>query len=61
RLEELGHVLADQELDHAFARFKTLADRKKQILDADLVSLMKDTSSATNGSNKPVRVTVSVG
>ncbi len=61
RMEELGHVLADQDLDNAFARFKTLADRKKLILDADLVSLMKDGHCATNGSNKPVRVTVSVG
>lgn len=61
RMEELGHVLVDQDLDSAFARFKTLADRKKNIMDADLVSLMKDTACATNGSNKPVRVTVSVG
>ncbi|MFO0815002.1 MAG: 2-isopropylmalate synthase [Gemmatales bacterium] len=62
RLEELGHVLADQELDTAFARFKTLADKKKLILDADLVSIMKEVPScATNGTNKPVRVTVSVG
>ena len=54
-------MLVDQDLDSAFARFKTLADRKKNIMDADLVSLMKDTACATNGSNKPVRVTVSVG
>lgn len=63
RLEELGHVLAEQELDAAFSRFKTLADKKKQIIDADLVSLLKDSGGtcATNGANKPVRVTVSVG
>jgi 2-isopropylmalate synthase len=63
RLEELGHVLADQDLDAAFGRFKTLADKKKNILDADLVSLVKEPTSvcATNGANKPVRVTVSVG
>lgn len=63
RLEELGHVLADQDLDAAFGRFKTLADKKKHIIDADLVSLVKEPSGvcATNGANKPVRVTVSVG
>lgn len=61
RMEELGHVLADQELDNVFARFKTLADKKKQIHDADLISLMKEPLGATNGTNKPVRVTVSVG
>ncbi|HQR08493.1 MAG TPA: 2-isopropylmalate synthase [Gemmatales bacterium] len=63
RLEELGHVLADQDLDAAFSRFKTLADKKKNILDADLVSLVREpaTACSTNGANKPVRVTVSVG
>lgn len=61
RMEELGHVLADQDLDCIFARFKTLADKKKQIHDADLISLMKESIGATNGTNKPVRVTVNVG
>ncbi|MFT3881864.1 MAG: 2-isopropylmalate synthase [Gemmatales bacterium] len=46
RLEELGHVLADQDLDAAFGRFKTLADKKKNILDADLVSLVKEHAGA---------------
>jgi 2-isopropylmalate synthase len=40
RLAELGYQLSPAELDGIFARFKVLADRKKQILDADLEALV---------------------
>jgi len=40
RLAELGFPLADDALDRAFARFKTLADRKKDVSDADLEALV---------------------
>ena len=36
RLRELGYVVEGPVLDEVFARFKTLADRKKVIVDADL-------------------------
>ncbi len=39
RLRELGHSLEDAALEKAFARFKTLADKKKSITDADLEAL----------------------
>ena len=42
RLAELGYRLSDVELEGVFARFKTLADRKKQILDADLEALVAE-------------------
>jgi len=42
RLEELGYQLKDKELDKAFARFKNLADRKKDITDRDLEALVED-------------------
>jgi len=42
RLAELGYRLADADLDGVFARFKMLADRKKQILDADLEALVAE-------------------
>ena len=42
RLAELGAQLEGEALDRAFARFKTLADRKKEIRDADLVVLAAD-------------------
>jgi 2-isopropylmalate synthase len=39
RLRELGHPLEGEALDAAFARFKLFADKKKRILDADLIAL----------------------
>jgi len=39
RLRELGHPLEGEALDAAFSRFKTLADKKKRITDADLEAL----------------------
>ena len=40
RLEELGYSLEQAELDEAFEAFKDLADKKREVSDADLVSLM---------------------
>ncbi len=42
RLIELGFALSEAELDKAFERFKTLADKKKTITDADLEALVAD-------------------
>jgi 2-isopropylmalate synthase len=42
RLGELGYELADQELNKAFVRFKELADKKKEITDWDLESIVND-------------------
>jgi 2-isopropylmalate synthase len=40
RLEELGFSLDQEQLDTAFTAFKDLADRKREVTDADLESLM---------------------
>ena len=43
RLAELGYDnLADDELNRAFIRFKEIADKKKEINNADLVSIVGD-------------------
>ena len=42
RLKELGYTLAQKELDQAFARFKDLADKKRQIFDEDLAMIVED-------------------
>ena len=42
RLQELGYELSDEELVQAFDRFKTLADKKKEVTDADLEALIED-------------------
>ncbi|NLC56966.1 MAG: 2-isopropylmalate synthase [Armatimonadetes bacterium] len=40
RLRELGFELSREDLDRAFARFKDLADKKKEVFDADLESIV---------------------
>lgn len=42
RLKELGFDLSDTELNNAFLKFKTLADKKKEITDWDLESIVND-------------------
>ncbi|WP_448562923.1 2-isopropylmalate synthase [Trichothermofontia sp.] len=42
RLRELGFELSDHELNKAFVRFKELADKKKEITDWDLESIVND-------------------
>lgn len=41
-LESMGFPLDGEELDRAFGRFKTLADKKKNVTDADLEALITD-------------------
>jgi 2-isopropylmalate synthase len=40
KLTALGYRLSDEELTEAFARFKAIADKKKQIFDEDLIALV---------------------
>lgn len=40
QLEDLGYSLEGEALDKAFSEFKALTDRKKEILDEDLIMLM---------------------
>jgi 2-isopropylmalate synthase len=42
RLEQLGFTLTRDELQHTYYRFVALADRKKNIYDYDLVSILPD-------------------
>jgi 2-isopropylmalate synthase len=42
RLKSLGLVLKKEELDRAFERFKVLADKKKEIFDSDLETIVDE-------------------
>jgi 2-isopropylmalate synthase len=42
RLEELGYSLTPDDLNRAFARFKEIADKKKEVADRDLEAIMAD-------------------
>ena len=42
RLKSLGMDLKTEELDKAFARFKSVADKKKHVFDEDLMAIVED-------------------
>ncbi len=42
RVKEIGYELSDEAINEAFLRFKDLADKKKEILDEDLIALIDD-------------------
>ncbi|MEE8121756.1 MAG: 2-isopropylmalate synthase [Anaerolineales bacterium] len=42
RMEELGYDLDDDGLERSFRRFKSLADKKKKVTDADIEALVAD-------------------
>jgi 2-isopropylmalate synthase len=61
RLEELGYRLQGDDLDDAFARFKELADRKREITDRDLEAIVSDHTQQLQASYHLVGVQVSCG
>ncbi len=42
RLNQLGYDLDSNDLENAFAKFKDLADRKKEIVDEDIIAIIDD-------------------
>ena len=42
KLRDLNYELGDNALEEAFARFKSLADRKKDVFDEDIIALVDD-------------------
>ncbi len=42
KIESLGYKLTEEELNQSFARFKLLADKKKEIFDDDLRAIITD-------------------
>jgi len=42
KLKDLGYDLGDNAVEVAFSRFKTLADRKKDVFDDDIVALVDE-------------------
>lgn len=43
RLADIGFNLSQEDIDKLFVKFKTLADKKKEIFDEDLISLVSET------------------
>ena len=61
RLATLGFRLSKGEMDRAFARFKDLADKKKEIFDGDLVAIVEDELPAAQETYKLAYVHVASG
>lgn len=49
RVEQLGYRLNDEQAEAAFAKFKTLADKKKEVFDEDLEAIVDDQLEASAG------------
>ena len=61
KLAELGYEIGDNALAEAFARFKALADKKKEIFDEDLIALVDDEIQAIDQQIKVVGLEVHCG
>ena len=61
RVGELGYTLDDDAFERLFVAFKDLADRKKDILDADLEVLILDTGLRPEGDWSLTRLHTSAG
>ncbi|HKX99771.1 MAG TPA: 2-isopropylmalate synthase [Steroidobacteraceae bacterium] len=49
RVQALGFALDEREFDQLFARFKALADRKKELFDGDIEALVLDAEADSGG------------
>ncbi|HCV56294.1 MAG TPA: 2-isopropylmalate synthase, partial [Synechococcales bacterium UBA12195] len=61
RLEELGYQLDGDDLNDAFARFKELADRKREITDRDLEAIVRQNAQQIEAYYQLAGVQVSCG
>ncbi|MBI5408462.1 MAG: 2-isopropylmalate synthase [Nitrospirae bacterium] len=61
RLNELGYALSDEEINHAFERFKRLADQKKEIYDEDLEALVSEDMAMVYETYRLVGLFISAG
>ena len=61
RLQALGYELGDAQLQHAFARFKDLADKKKEVFDEDLAAIVEEEQGEARETYKLVYVHTSAG
>ena len=61
KLEELGYHLAGNQLEDAFVRFKTLADRKKHVYDEDIEALVDEEIDTAQDHIKLVSLSVIAG
>jgi len=61
RLAELGYTLDEEDFNRAFAAFKELADKKKEVTDRDIESLLAEEKRAFAGAYHLERLQVTCG
>ena len=61
KLEEMGYHLQSNQLEDAFVRFKTLADRKKHVYDEDIEALVDEEIAHAQDRIKLVSLSVIAG
>src|SRR5438270_4709651 len=61
RVIELGYTLSDEQVEHAFVKFKALADKKKEVFDEDIEALVDDQLEIAHGLWELVGVQVTTG
>lgn len=72
KLAQIGYELDEEKFNQAFASFKNLADRKKEISDEDIISLIDDSLTQSNakihleglaidcGDNKEAKINIKI-
>jgi 2-isopropylmalate synthase len=60
-VRDLGYELGDNAIEDAFTRFKTLADRKKNVYDEDIEALLDEGIATAADRMKVVALTVIAG
>jgi 2-isopropylmalate synthase len=61
RVTQLGYTLTDEQIEHAFVKFKALADKKKEVFDEDIEALVDDQLELTHGLWELVQLQVVAG
>ncbi len=61
RLKQLGYELSEEAIADSFKKFKDLADKKKEILDEDLIALVDDSLINNKSRYKLVKIDVTCG
>ena len=61
KAKELGYMLAENQLNDAFYRFKDLADKKKEVFDDDIIALIDDEFSKGLDIIKLISLTIYAG
>lgn len=61
RLQEIGYNLDEETLNKSFKEFKELADKKKEIMDEDLISIVDNSLTTNNSKIELISLTTNSG